>query len=75
MFLKCHRYKSLETLSNWSTKNWKLLGKKLQCTKVLPILFPKKTKEAQGKEQMVPLVTVATNFFTRHAKGILLVQV
>ena len=36
---------------------------------VLPVPFPIKTKEAQGKKQMVPLVTVATNVFTRHAKG------
>ena len=62
------RYESPKTLSNGSTTNWKLMGKKLQCAKVLPIPFPIKTKEAQGKEQMVPLVIVATNFFTKHAK-------
>ena len=74
-FFKCHRYESPKTLSNGSTTNWKLMGKKLQCAKVLPVPFPIKTKEAQGKEQMVPLVIVATNFFTKHAKGNLLVCV
>ena len=51
------------------------MGKKLQCDKGLPVLFPIKTKEAQGDKQMVPLVARVTNFFDRQARGNLLVCV
>ena len=42
-------------------------------TKVLPVLFPIKTKEAYGNEQMVPLVKGVTSFFTRKDRGNLLI--
>ena len=38
-------------------------------TKVLPVLFPIKTKEAYGNEQMVPLVKGVTSFFSRKDKS------
>ena len=44
-------------------------------TKVLPVLFPIKTKEAYGNEQIVPLVKGVTSFFSRKDRGNLLIIV
>ena len=44
-------------------------------TKVLPVVFPIKTKEAYGNEQMVPLVKGVTSFFSRKDRGNLLIIV
>ena len=56
-------------------KKWVTHGKEASMRQVLPVLFPIKTKEAYGNEQMVPLVKGVTSFFTRKDTGNLLIIV